>query len=188
MQLALFRQQFNSELTYDADAGQDGASAPSRREGIELSAQYRPLRWIELNTDLAFSRARYRGELLAYGLDGPFIANAPSFIGSFGALIDNLGPWFGGLQWRDLGAYPISDGDQFPQDKGYGEINVDLGYKVNEHLKLQASAFNLTNVKANAAAFYYAARLPGEPVGGVNDFQVHAIEPLSGSLKATWTF
>ena len=79
------------------------ASAPSRREGIELSAQYRPLRWIELNTDLAFSRARYRGDLAAYELDGPFIANAPSFIGSFGVLVDNLGPWFGGLQWRKLG-------------------------------------------------------------------------------------
>ena len=111
LQLALFQQDFNSELAYDADAGQDTASAPSRRQGVEISGQYRPVRWIELNTDLAFSRARYRGDLQAFGLNGPFVADAPEFIGSFGMLIDNLGPFFGGLQWRRLGGYPISDGD-----------------------------------------------------------------------------
>jgi outer membrane receptor protein involved in Fe transport len=188
VQIALFQEDFKSELAYNADAGNDAASAPSRRQGVEISSQYRPFRWIELNTDLSFSKARYVGDLTPYGLSGPFIANAPSFIGSFGVLLDNLGPWFGGLQWRDLGAYPINDGDKNPQDKGYSQFNVDVGYTVSDHLKLQASVFNLTNVKADAAAFYYAARLPGEPVDGVNDFQVHPLEPISGNLKATWTF
>jgi outer membrane receptor protein involved in Fe transport len=188
MQLALFRQQFNSELTYDADAGQDAASAPSRREGIELSAQYRPLRWMELNTDLALSRARYRGDLAAYELDGPYIANAPNFIGSFGVLIDNVGPWFGGLQWRKLGGYPIRDGDRFPEDRGYSEFNLDAGYKLTAHLKLQLSVYNLFNSKRDSSAFYYSARLPGEPPEGVEDFQVHPLEPISGVLKVTATF
>jgi outer membrane receptor protein involved in Fe transport len=188
IQVALFQEDFKSELTYNADAGQDEASAPSRRQGVEFSAEYKPTRWIEFNTDLAFSKARYTGSLADFGLDGPYIANAPSFIGSFGVLVDNLGPWFGGLQWRDLGPYPISDGDNFPQDKGYSEFNVDAGYKVSKHLKLQATIFNLTNTKANAAAYYYAARLPGEPSEGISDFQVHPLEPISGTLKATWTF
>jgi outer membrane receptor protein involved in Fe transport len=191
VQVALFQEDFKSELTYNADSGHDEASAPSRRQGIEFSAEYRPFPWLELNTDLAFSKARYQGDsatLANYGLGGPFIANAPTFIGSFGVLVDNLGPWFGGLQWRDLGSYPVSDGDQYPQDKGYSEFNVDLGYKVSDHLKIQATAFNLLNTRANAAAYYYAARLPGEPVDGVNDMQVHPIEPLSGNVKVTWTF
>jgi hypothetical protein len=92
LQPAVFQQDFDSELTYDADVGQDAASAPSRRQGEEMSAQWRPLSWIELNTDLAFSKARYRGELVPFNLDGPYIANAPKFIGSFGILADNLGP------------------------------------------------------------------------------------------------
>jgi hypothetical protein len=188
VQVALFQEDFQSELAYDADAGEDSASAPSRRQGVEFSAQYRPFRWLELNTDLAFSKARYTDNLALYGLDGPFIANAPSFIGSFGVLLDNLGPWYGGLQWRDLGAYPISDGNQTPQDKGYSEINIDLGYKISDHLKVQATAFNLFNTKANAAAYHYAARLSGEPVDGVEDYQVHPIEPLSGNFKVTWLF
>lgn len=187
MQLALFRQEFNSELAYDADQGQDSASAPSRREGIELSAEYRPTRWMELNTDLAFSRARYRGSLAAYELDGPFIANAPTFIGSFGVLVDNLGPWFGGLQWRKLGPYPISDGNRFPEDPGYGEFNLDAGYKVSSHLKVQLSIFNVLNTKANSSAYFYTSRLPGEPADGVTGIQVHPLEPISGIVKVTLT-
>jgi outer membrane receptor protein involved in Fe transport len=187
MQLALFRQEFNSELAYDADQGQDSASAPSRREGIELSAEYRPTRWMELNTDLAFSRARYRGSLAAYELDGPFIANAPTFIGSCGVLVDNLGPWFGGLQWRKLGPYPISDGNRFPEDPGYGEFNLDAGYKVSSHLKVQLSIFNVLNTKANSSAYFYTSRLPGEPADGVTGIQVHPLEPISGIVKVTLT-
>jgi len=188
MQLALFRQEFNSELAYDADQGQDSASAPSRREGIELSAEYRPTRWIELNTDLAFSRSRYRGDLAAFDLDGPFIANAPTFIGSFGVLVDNIGPWFGGLQWRKLGAYPVSDGDRYPQDRGYSEFNLDAGYKVSSHLKVQLSIFNALNTRANSSAYLYTSRLPREPADGVAGLQVHPLEPISGIVKATLTF
>jgi outer membrane receptor protein involved in Fe transport len=184
----LFQQDFNSELAYDADAGQDTASAPSRRQGVELSGQYRPLRWIELNTDLAFSKARYRGDLNAFGLNGPFVADAPRFIGSFGILIDNLGPFFGGLQWRKLGAYPISDGDAQPEDKGYSEININGGYKVNARVRLQLSIFNLLNTRANSAAYFYTSRLPGEPPEGVTGFQAHPLEPISGVLKVTVNF
>jgi outer membrane receptor protein involved in Fe transport len=188
VELALFQQEFDSELRYDADAGQDAASAPSRRQGVELSAEYRPLPWIELNTDLALSKARYRGDLDAYQLDGPFIANAPRFIGSFGVLIDKLGPWFGGLQWRKLGPFPVSDGDEYPQDPGYSEFNLDVGYKVTPKLKVQLSIYNLFNTRAHSAAYFYGTRLPGEPAGGVDGFQVHPLEPISGIFKVTATF
>jgi outer membrane receptor protein involved in Fe transport len=187
LELAVFRQDFDSELTYDADAGQDAASAPSRRQGIELSGQYHPAAWIELNTDLAFSKARYRGDLAAFGLAGPFIANAPKLIGSFGVMIDNLGPWFGGVQWRKLGPYPISDGNAYPQDPGYSEVNLDAGYKLNAHVRLQLSIYNLFDTRANSSAYYYTTRIQGEPAEGVTGFQAHPLEPLSGVLKVTFT-
>ena len=106
----------------------------------------------------------------------------------FGVLVDNLGPWYGGLQWRDLGPYPVSDGDKLPRDKGYSEVNLDVGYKVNSSLKVQVSVFNLFNTRANAAAFYYTSRLPGEPAAGVTDFQVHPLEPVSARFTVTATF
>jgi len=191
VQVAVFQEDFSSELRFDEDQGQDQATAPSRRQGVEVSAQYRPFPCVEFNTDLAFSRARYRGslaELATFGLTGPFITEAPGFIGSFGVLVDHLGPWYGALQWRDLGSYPISDGNSFPRDKGYSEVNLDVGYKVNPALKVQVSVFNLFDTKANAAAFYYASRLAGEPAAGVTDVQVHPLEPISARFAVTATF
>jgi outer membrane receptor protein involved in Fe transport len=191
LQIAVFQEDFSSEQVYDQDQGEDQASAPSRRQGVELSGQYRPFPWIELNTDLAFSKSRYNAspaELSQlFGLDGPYIANAPSFIGSFGVLVDNLGPWFGGLQWRDLGPYPVSDGDQYPQDKGYSEVNVDVGYKVSDRLKVQLGLYNLTDTKADAAAYYYTSRLtPNGPE--VRGLQLHPLEPVSARLEITALF
>ena len=188
LQVAVFQQDFSSELTYNANAGQDEASAPSRRQGVEISAQYKPLAWLELNTDLAFSKARYRGDFASFGLDQPYISNAPRFIGSIGVIVDDLGLWFGGLQWRALGSYPIDDGEETPRDKGYSEFNADIGYKVSPHLRLQLDVFNILNTKANSAAYFYTTRLKGEPADGVADFQVHPLEPLSMMVKATAYF
>jgi outer membrane receptor protein involved in Fe transport len=190
IQVALFQEDFQSELAYDQDQGQDQASGPSRRQGVEFSGEYKPFAWLELNTDLAFSKARYRGDaatLASYGIEGgAYIANAPSFIGSFGVIADK-GPWFGGLQWRDLGPYPLTDGPQYPQDKGYSEFNADLGYRVNARLTITASGFNLLNTHANAAAYNYSYRLtPTSSVETGNTY--HSLEPISGQVKATWTF
>ncbi len=189
-QFAAFQEDFNSELAYDADVGQDSASAPSRRQGVEISGQYHPSRWMELNTDLAWSRARYRDDaasLASFGLGGAYIANAPSFIGSFGMIVNDLGPWFGGLQWRELGPYPIDDGEALPQDKGYSEFNADIGYHYRSHLTFQVSVFNLTDTHANAAAYYYSYRLaPTSPVETGPTF--HPLEPLSARFSVTATF
>jgi len=191
LQVALFQEDFSSELAFDEDQGQDQPTAPSRRQGLEVSGQYRPAPWIELNTDLAFTYARYQGSLASlnnvYQLDGPDIANAPNYIGSAGVLIDNLGPWFGSLQWRALGPYPISDGDKLPVDKGYSEFNLGAGYKVSARLKLQLSVYNLFNTKANAAAFDYESQLTpsSAPVTGP---QVHPLEPISARFSVTYFF
>ncbi|HUO12486.1 MAG TPA: TonB-dependent receptor, partial [Caulobacteraceae bacterium] len=191
VQVAVFQEDFSSELAFDEDQGQDQPTAPSRRQGVEVSGEYRPLPWIELNTDLSFTHARYQGSLATlqniFGLAGPYITNAPSFIGSAGVLIDNLGPWYGSLQWRDLGRYPVVDGSETPSDPGYSEVNLDVGYRVNPKLKVQLSIFNLFDTKANAAAFDYESQLTpaAAPVTGL---QVHPLEPISARFAVTATF
>jgi outer membrane receptor protein involved in Fe transport len=182
VQLALFREDFSSELAFDEDQGQDQPTAPSRRQGVEVSGQYHPLPWLELNTDLSFVHARYLGSLQeladVYGLPGDYIEEAPSFVGSAGIMVDHLGRWFGDLQWRRLGAYPIVDGSEYPQDKGYSEVNVGVGYKVRPDLRVRVDIYNLTNSHANAAAFDYTSQLTptSAPVTGP---QIHPLEPTS---------
>ena len=192
IQLALFEIEFASELTYDQDMGMDQAQAPSKRRGVELSAQYRPYPWIELNTDLAATKARFAtGDPASYGLGGLYIANAPDFIGSFGVLVDGVGPWYGGLQWRILGAYPLNP-DNLVRSPGYSEVNADIGYKIDAKTKVELSIYNLFNQHSDAFEYDYVTRLQGEPFGGMtnerDDVQFHPIEPISARLMLTRGF
>ncbi len=186
VQLAVFQQDFRSELTYNADTGQDEAGAPSRRQGVEASGQYHPFRWLELNADLAFSKPRYHtDDLAAYGLVAPYIADAPDFIYSAGVLVDDLGRWSGSLVWRRLGTHHLLDGEAYPIDGGYSEWNLNMGYALSNHLSVEVGIFNLFDSHAEAADFYYTSRLPGEPAAGVADFQVHPLEPRSARFSLT---
>jgi hypothetical protein len=196
VQLAVFQQDFSSELTYNPDVGADDSTAPSRRQGIEFSAQYHPVGWLELNTDLAFAKPRYRcigNGTGANGCDsidgGTRIADAPKFIYSAGILISDHGPWSGALQWRRLGTHSLTDGPQYPQDGGYSEWNLDVSYAIKQGRmkgwKAQLGVFNLLNSHDMAAVYSYTSRLPGEPAQGIAGLQSHPLEPRSARVTLT---
>lgn len=172
-----FKTVFESELIYVADAGQTEAGRPSHRRGIEFSAQYRPFSWIELNSNIAISRARYT--------DGDpknrHVEDAPRFIGAAGVLIDNLGPWSGSLAWRKLGAHPLAD-DGSITSPGYSEVNISLGYKFGQGISARLDIYNLLQSTDNAADYFYASRLVGEAAEGVEGLHSHPLEPRSFRL------
>ena len=188
VQFAAFNVKVQSEQTYDQDQGEDVPGPPSKRSGVEFSAQYQPVSFLELNTDLSFSHARYSTPFLAaFGDSGSFIPLAPNFVGSFGAIVDSLGPFYGGLQVRILGSYPlISDNSQ--RDAGYSETNVNFGYHVSRNLKAQIEVFNVFDIKANAAAFYYPTIIPGDNGVPTTDHQNHPLEPISARFSISATF
>ncbi|MDB5712970.1 MAG: TonB-dependent receptor [Sphingomonadales bacterium] len=181
--VTVFQIDFASELTYNADAGQTEAGRPSRRRGVEITGQYRPFRWLELNANLAISRARYRSILEG----GNSIEDAPGFVGSAGLLIDNLGPWFSSVAYRNLGAHPLTQ-DNRVRSSGYREVNANLGYKITPHLKIQVDVYNVTNSRDDAADYYYTTRLAGEPADGVDDIQAHPLELRSARFTVTANF
>ncbi|MFT9064295.1 MAG: TonB-dependent receptor [Acetobacter persici] len=187
LQAAFFRIDFSSELTYDADEGVNDAGAPSRRQGFELSGQYHPLSWLELNADIASTHARYfTGNPGVYGLPGLYVANAPNFIGSFGLLADHPSGIFGGVQFRWLGSYPLIE-DNSMRSHGYKEVNLDVGYHITKYLQVQASLYNLTNTHASASQYAYDYRLtPTSPVETGSTY--HPLEPRSARFSVTANF
>jgi hypothetical protein len=49
-----------SEHVFLGDAGLTAPNRPSRRTGIELSGEFRPVARLRMETDLAYSRGRFR--------------------------------------------------------------------------------------------------------------------------------
>jgi len=179
----LFEIRFDSELTYDADSGETSPGRPSLRQGLELTAQYRPAPWLELNANLAMSKARYTDHDPA----GSHVEDAPAFVGSLGVLVDGLGPWSGALEFRDLGQHALTE-DNSRRSDGYREINLSLGYQLAALLKVELQVFNLTGSSDDAADYVYVDRLKGEPAAGVEDLHLHPLEPRSVRLTVLRTF
>lgn len=184
---AVFREHFDSFLTYDQDLGDDDAGPPAVLLGAEVSAQVRPVPWMELSADFNATHSRYTVNNPAqYGFSGLYIPNAPAYIGSFGVLVDHLGPWFGGAELRWLGPYPLL-ADNSLTSPGYKEVNLTVGYKINERLKIELSIFNLFNSQAYAMqyAYEYQVSPTAAPQTGAT---YHPLEPLSARLTLTAYF
>ena len=186
--LAVFNLDAESETTYDPDAGQDSAGPASRRVGYELNLTYQPAHWLEIYASVSQDRARYRALFDdGTGHVGYYLPNAPFATGSLSAYVKNLGPWSGGLEYRYLGAFPLS-ADDAVEGSGYGEWNADVHYALGEGWNLGVGLYNILDVRANAAEFWYVDRLRGEPAAGVADVHLHPLEPFTARLTIAKKF
>ena len=161
--VTLFQMEFESELTYDAEAGQTSAGPPSKRTGLEINATYQPFGWLEIYSSVALTHARYTG-FDPSTHTGNYIPDAPSIIGQLGIYVRDAGPWFGALELRYLGEHPLDD-QNIVKSKGDQEWNLNIGYNFAGGLKATLGIFNLFDSKDNAAEYYYADRLPGRAGG-----------------------
>jgi outer membrane receptor protein involved in Fe transport len=186
--LALFSLDAESETTYNPDDGQDSAGPASRRRGFELNATYQAAAWLELYGSYSADHARFKTPFDdGTGHVGQYLPNAPFATGSFAAYVKDLGAWSGGLQYRYLGAYPLSS-DGAIRGSGYGEWNGDIRYALDGGWKLALGVYNITNKRANAVEFWYVDRLRGEPAAGVADIHLHPLEPTAARLTVSKTF
>ena len=181
--VTLFQMDFESELTYDPEAGQTVAGRPSRRRGLEFNGTYTPFDWLEFYATAAFSHARYTDEDPV----GRYIPDAPSLIGSLGIYVRDLDHWSGALEFRYLGQHPLIE-DNSIKSNGDQEVNVNVGYDFGGGWKALLGIFNILNSKDNAAEYYYTDRLPGEPTAGVPDLHFHPLEPRAFRLTVSKEF
>lgn len=180
--LTTFQLNSQSETTYDPDVGQDTAGPGSNRNGIEFNTTYQVTQWLEVYTSFAASHARYTTPYDdGTGHKGEFIPNAPNMIGSLELYFRNIGPWTGSLEYRYLGEYPLTP-DNTKKAPGYGEWNGQASYTLQSGWQFSLGLYNILNVRANAAEFWYIDRLPGEPAAGVADIHIHPLEPISTRL------
>ncbi len=180
--VSLYRFDFDSELVFVGDAGTTEAGRPSRRDGIEISNYYKPTDWLTVDADLAFARARFRGNEAG----GNRIPGAVEGVASLALAVDNLGPWFGALQLRYFGPRPLIEDDSV-RSRSTNTLNGRLGYRFSRKLQVELEGFNLANRKDSAIDYYYASRLRNEPAA-VDDIHFHPIESRSFRVNLTLNF
>jgi hypothetical protein len=179
--VAVFVLDSASEILFVGDAGTTEASRPSRRIGVEFTNDYRPVPWLDVEADLAVTRARFLGydwaqadafnELAATGFPevytgnaaGNYIPGAPAIIASVGATLGEALGWFGGIRFRYFGARPLTEDGAF-QSPATGLLNAHVGYHFENGFTLQLDAFNLTNSRSDQISYAYGSFIPSDPL------------------------
>lgn len=177
--LSLYRLDFDSELTYVGDAGTTEAGSPSRRYGIEFSNYYKPVKWLSIDFDAAFARARSRE--VEPGEDR--IPGAVEGVGQLAITASQLGKngaWEGALRLRYFGPRPLIE-DNSVRSHASTTLNGRIGYRIARDLRLELEGFNLANRKVSAIDYYYASQLRGEPEPR-EDIHFHPLESRSFRL------
>ncbi|MES2756083.1 MAG: TonB-dependent receptor [Pseudomonadota bacterium] len=174
--LSLYRLDFESELTFVGDAGTTEAGRPSRRHGIEFSNYYKPLKWLSVDFDLAFARARSRD----FAPEGSRIPGAVEGVGQLAFTVDQLGPWSGALRLRYFGPRPLIE-DNSVRSAPSVTINGRLAYRISKTMKVELEGFNLANRRDSAIDYLYASRLKNEAAAR-DDIHFHPVESRSARL------
>jgi hypothetical protein len=166
-----------SEAVFLGDAGTTQPNRPSRRSGIELSTEIRPLAGLRLNPELAYSWARFRdpdpaGDRIPGAVEGVVSAGIEYEHARSGASA--------ALRVRYFGPRPLTE-DNSVRSKTSTILNGQLGYT---HLSwsLTLQVFNLLDQESSDVDYFYTSRLPGEPVAGVDDVHTHPQEPRTFRL------
>ncbi|AYM78085.1 TonB-dependent receptor [Janthinobacterium agaricidamnosum] len=180
--LSLYRLDFDSELLFIGDAGATQAGRPSRRYGIEFSSYYKAARWLSLDLDLAYARARSRGSDPA----GDFIPGAIEGVAQLAMTVTPPGPWSGSLRLRYFGPRPLVEDNSVRSAASVG-LNGRIAYQVDKTWRVEVEGYNLANRRDAAIDYYYASRLPGE-AQPVDDIHFHPVESRSLHLTLVKNF
>ena len=183
--LSIYRLDFGSELIFAGDAGTTEPGRPSRRTGFELANYYKLSDWLTVDADLAFAQSRFHDN--DPGRIGFRIPGSVEGVASLALAVDNLGPWFGAVQFRYFGPRPLIE-DNSVRSSSTATINGRVGYKISPRMRVELEGFNLTNRQASAIDYYYRSRLKGEPAAGVNDIHLHPIESRSFRVSLAWSY
>lgn len=185
--LALWRLDIDSELLFTGDAGTTEPSRASRRQGLELNAQWHPLRWLLLDADLAWSRARFTSPSADPAVTGDRIPGSIESVASAGVTIHELGPWSASLHARYFGPRPLIEDDRV-RSTASTIFNAQATYRLTTWARLTGDVFNLFGAQVDDIAYFYTSRLRGEPAAGVGDVHFHPAEKRSVRFTAALTF
>jgi hypothetical protein len=128
--VAVFGLDAESENIFKGDLGDTQPTTfPTRRIGVEWTNDYRPVSWVDLEADVAVTRARFLGFDFAQAetfnslagfpqaqignAAGNYVPGAPGIVGTVTLTLGEKTGWYGGLGYRYFGSRPLTEDNAF---------------------------------------------------------------------------
>ena len=173
--LALWRLDFDSELTYSGDDGTTSPNGPSRRYGVEWNNHWVATPQLLFDLDLAWTRARFTDNESDGITTGPFVPNSVDRVATGTVTLKDLGPWSVSLTERYIGPGALTN-DNSVRSSSSLVANLRVGRKLTRNSSVTLDVLNLFDRHYNDIEYYYGTQLAGE-AAPVNDKVVHPGEP-----------
>ncbi len=178
--LTAFWLELDSELLFVGDAGTTEVNDGSERLGVELSTFWQPTEWLAANFAYTYTDSEFQSDQGA-GKEIPGAIETNAVLGLNGAWDNGV---FASVRVRYLGDAPlVEDGSVSSSDSLL--VNAGLGYRWND-LEIRFDAFNLLDSDDNDISYFFASRLEGEPLAGVEDVHSRRLEPRSVRASIAW--
>ena len=176
---ALWYLELDSELLFVGDAGTTEATRPSERWGLELNNFWMIDEVWSLEADIAWTDARFSDN----AAEGRHIPGALETVASATLSAQTPAGWFGALRVRYVDGAPlIEDGSLTAHSTTLAHLS--LGW-AGQRFTLRADVLNLFDSDDRDIEYFYASRLEGEPLEGVEDRHFHRFEPRQVRVTLT---
>ncbi len=180
--LALWYIGLDSELLFVGDAGGTEASDASEHYGVEFNNYYAVTNWLNLNLDVALTESHFtEGDP-----DGDRIENSIGRVITGGIYAGGETGWLGSLQLRHFGPRPLT-ADGNIQAEATTLLNAKAGYRFRS-VAVALDVLNLLDSNDADVSYFYASRLQGEPLVGIEDVHFHPVIPRTVRLSVTWRY
>lgn len=182
LSISLWSLKLDSELLFIGDAGTTEASRESERRGVEVAAIWNPIRWLIIDADLAWSKARFSDADPA----GNRIPGAVESVASLGVAIDHPSGWFGGARFRHFGKAPLIE-DNSVRSEPTTLVNLEAGYRFASRYRLSVALYNVFDSQDSDITYFYESQLANESEP-VEDIHFHPVEPRTVRVTLSTSF
>jgi hypothetical protein len=135
--LAVWYQEFESELVFNAEEGEIEALGPSRRYGVEYNNRFYLTDWLAWDVDWAWAHVRFT--------NGDFVPQSLSSLLKTGPTVQAAGGLYGSLWFTAFSPRPlVEDGNQFSSSMEVA--NLQVGWR-RDNWQLAADVFNVFGSK-----------------------------------------
>lgn len=179
--VALWALTLDSELLFVGDAGNTEPQGKSKRSGITINNTWSPVTQLQLDADVSFAKARFADAPLGEQRIPGAVERVIAAGGSWEPRTTGL---FGSLRVRHFGGQPLIE-DNSVRGTPTTLLNANMGMSF-QRARVTLTVLNVLDSKARDVQYYYASRLSGEPMDGVDDIHFHPAEPRQLRLGVTW--
>ena len=148
--------------------------------GVELSTFIQATDWLAVNFAYTYTDSSFDQDM-GGGRQIPGAIESSATLGLNGAWNNGL---FISARARYLGTAPLVE-DNSVRSPSSMLVNIGGGYRLG-NFSFRLDLFNILDSDDYDIAYYYASRLPGEDVGGIEDVHFRPLEPRSIRTSVTY--